>query len=82
MTLNNYLTYLISETTSVPMQRDGSVRSQDFLDGVKDNTCLLTLMMANNETGVVFPVAQLSRLVNMFCTIVCIFVVIFTPYFF
>ena len=31
------------------------------LDSIRMNTCLISIMLANNETGIMLPVAQISR---------------------
>uniref|UniRef100_A0A6A7FYS1 Selenocysteine lyase n=1 Tax=Hirondellea gigas TaxID=1518452 RepID=A0A6A7FYS1_9CRUS len=34
------------------------------VSSIKPNTCLITIMLANNETGIMLPVAQITRLMN------------------
>ncbi|KAG7268539.1 hypothetical protein CRUP_015830 [Coryphaenoides rupestris] len=42
----------------------GRVEVQDLLAAVKPNTCLVSVMLANNETGVIMPIRELCRKVN------------------
>ena len=49
------------EVTFVPASQDsGAVTAEDVLQEVKPGTCLITVMMANNETGVI----QVTRKVS------------------
>ncbi len=40
---------------------DGFVRVSDFLAAVEDNTAVVSLMAANNETGAIQPIVELAR---------------------
>ena len=43
-----------SEVTFVPVSKvSGQVEAEDILAAVRPATCLVTIMLANNETGVV-----------------------------
>ncbi len=39
----------------------GKVIPEDIERNIKPNTCLVSVMLANNETGVIMPVAEISR---------------------
>ncbi len=41
--------------------KDGAVRAQDILDAVRDDTGLVSVMYANNETGVIQPVKEIGE---------------------
>jgi cysteine desulfurase len=41
---------------------DGNLDVREFIRALRPDTLLVTVMHANNETGVVFPIEQLSRL--------------------
>jgi cysteine desulfurase len=45
--------------TWVPPANDGAVRVEDVLGAVQDDTLLVTVMHANNETGVLQPIEKL-----------------------
>jgi cysteine desulfurase len=50
--------------TFVPVDRSGRL-DQDFLfDHLSDDTALVSLMWANNETGVIFPVDKIAKRVH------------------
>ena len=50
------------EVTFLPVDGDGSLDVGQFIRALRPDTLLVTIMHANNETGVVFPIEQLSRL--------------------
>ncbi len=50
------------EVTYLPVNRDGNLNVGDFIRALRPETLLVTIMHGNNETGVIFPVEQLSRL--------------------
>lgn len=49
------------EVTWVKPSRDGVVAASDVIAAMRDDTALVTVMMANNETGVVQPVEEIGR---------------------
>jgi cysteine desulfurase len=49
------------DVTWIAPSRDGVVDAAAVVDALRDNTRLVTVMMANNETGVVQPVADIGR---------------------
>lgn len=52
----------LAETTFVSVSpRSGRAEVDDILAAVRPTTCLVTIMLANNETGVIMPVAELSQ---------------------
>jgi cysteine desulfurase len=50
------------EVTFLPVDRDGNLDPAEFVRSLRTDTLLVTVMHANNETGVVFPIERLSRL--------------------
>lgn len=50
------------EVTFLPVNRDGLLDVGDFIRALRKDTLLVTIMHANNETGVIFPVDELARL--------------------
>lgn len=50
------------EVTYLGVDPLGNVDVGEFIRALRPDTLLVTIMHANNETGVVFPIAQLSRL--------------------
>ncbi|XP_047400920.1 selenocysteine lyase isoform X3 [Sciurus carolinensis] len=52
----------VAEVTFVPVSRvNGQAEIDDILAAVRPTTCLVTIMLANNETGVVMPVPEISQ---------------------
>jgi selenocysteine lyase len=50
----------MAEASEVKTNKNGIVNMQNLIDSIKQNTCLISLMLANNETGVIQPVKFLS----------------------
>src|ERR1035441_6099993 len=50
------------EITYVPVDRRGLVDAADVKRAIRPNTKLITIMFANNETGVVQPVAEIGKI--------------------
>ncbi|NXK44554.1 SCLY lyase, partial [Chauna torquata] len=55
----------LAETTLVPVSpRSGQAEVDDVLAAVRPTTCLVSIMLANNETGVIMPVTELSQRIH------------------
>jgi cysteine desulfurase len=50
------------EVTYLPVQRDGRVNPEDVRKAIKPTTILITVMYANNEIGVVNPIAEIGKI--------------------
>lgn len=50
------------EVTYVPVNSDGVIDPQAVAVAIRPNTRLISVMMANNETGVVQPVAEIGKI--------------------
>ena len=50
------------EITFVPVDNQGRIDVRSFIRSLRPDTLLVSIMHANNETGVIFPIEQLSRL--------------------
>jgi cysteine desulfurase len=48
--------------TYLPVDRDGLLKLADLESAVTDETAVVSLMWANNETGVLFPVKEIAEL--------------------
>jgi cysteine desulfurase len=51
-------------TTFVPVDREGRLDLDALYDSLTDDTAVVSLMWANNETGVIFPIEEISRRVK------------------
>nr|XP_012807830.2 selenocysteine lyase isoform X1 [Jaculus jaculus] len=55
----------VADVTFVPVSKaSGRAEVDDILAAVRPTTCLVTIMLANNETGVIMPVSELSERVR------------------
>lgn len=50
------------QVTYLDVDTDGNLDIQEYVRALSPETLLVTIMHANNETGVVFPVAELARI--------------------
>ncbi|XP_066475811.1 selenocysteine lyase [Tiliqua scincoides] len=51
-----------AEATFVPVSKaTGQVEVDDVFSAIRPTTCLVSIMLANNETGVIMPISQLSQ---------------------
>ncbi|HOU58914.1 MAG TPA: aminotransferase class V-fold PLP-dependent enzyme, partial [Kiritimatiellia bacterium] len=50
------------EVTYLPVDRRGQIATADYVCALRPDTLLVTLMHANNETGVVWPVGDWARI--------------------
>lgn len=48
--------------TALPVDREGLLSLADLENALSDDTALVSLMWANNETGVLFPVEEIAQL--------------------
>jgi cysteine desulfurase len=48
--------------TYLPVDREGLLKLADLENAITDDTAIVSLMWANNETGVLFPVKQISEI--------------------
>jgi len=49
------------EVTFVEVDSKGRLNAKDALSAIKANTCLLSVMAANNETGVIQPITEICE---------------------
>ena len=52
------------DVTYLSVDSDGNLNIGELIDSIRPDTLLVTLMAANNETGVIFPVDHLSAAVK------------------
>lgn len=50
------------EVTFLPVSESGVVDPQDLRRAIQENTKLISIMMANNETGAIQPVSEIGRI--------------------
>lgn len=49
------------DVTYVDVDENGGIKAEDIKNAVTDKTVLITMMWANNETGMIFPVEEVSE---------------------
>ncbi len=49
------------DVTFVPVNHEGCVSANDVISAIRPDTILVTVMLANNESGAIQPVAQVAR---------------------
>ncbi|XP_068599822.1 selenocysteine lyase [Brachionichthys hirsutus] len=55
-----------ADVTFVPVsKRTAQVEVEDIVASVRPNTCLISIMLANNETGVIMPVREICRRITV-----------------
>lgn len=52
------------EVTRLRPDRDGSITVKQVADALREDTVLVSMMLVNNETGCVFPVAEVAQLLK------------------
>jgi len=50
------------EVTYLPVQRDGRVNLDDLRKAITPKTILITIMYANNEIGIINPIAEIGKI--------------------
>ncbi|GAA5132246.1 cysteine desulfurase NifS [Prosthecobacter algae] len=55
------------EVVEVPVDAQGVVRIDALRDALREDTALVSIMAANNETGVLEPIAEIGRLIRELC---------------
>ena len=48
------------EVTYLPVGKEGNVTAKQVADAIREDTCLVTTMTANNEIGSVLPIAEIG----------------------
>lgn len=48
--------------TRLPVAADGTLKLEQITAAIRDETVLISLMLANNETGVVFPLSEVAAI--------------------
>jgi cysteine desulfurase len=51
--------------TLLPVNERGELDPKDLVHALDEDTAIVSIMHANNETGVIFPIEKLSRIVKM-----------------
>ena len=52
------------EVTELGVNNDGMLDLDELRDSIRDNTAIVSIMHANNETGVIFPIEEIGKIVK------------------
>ena len=50
------------EVTWIPVDRAGQLDGHEIHEAIREDTAMVSVMMANNETGVVFPIEEIAAI--------------------
>ncbi len=50
------------QVTSLGVDSEGMLDLKEYEEALTDDTALVSIMMANNETGVIFPIAEMAKI--------------------
>ena len=50
------------EVTYPPVDENGLITAQQVADAIREDTCLVTIMFANNEIGTIMPIAEIGAI--------------------
>ncbi|XP_077998899.1 selenocysteine lyase-like [Glandiceps talaboti] len=66
LVIDNFVDEEKIEASFIPASKlTGHVEVEDIIAAVRPNTCLVTIMMANNETGVIQPITEIMKAVKL-----------------
>ncbi len=52
------------EVTELGVTQDGMLDLDELRDSIRDDTAIVSIMHANNETGVIFPIEEIGKIVK------------------
>ncbi len=50
--------------TYIPVDKNGDLKMEEFIKAIDEDTAVVSLMYANNETGVLFPLAEIGAMLK------------------
>lgn len=62
--LGKYLALNGYHVTELGVDSSGMLNLQELTDAIREDTAIVSIMYANNETGVIFPVEEIGRIVK------------------
>ncbi len=65
--INNIPSYLVRKgykVTELSVNREGQLDLDELKEAITDDTALVSIMYANNETGVIFPIEKIGEIVK------------------
>src|SRR3989337_1361489 len=64
LNLCRYLATQAYRITYLPVNRDGMLDLEELRKSIREDTALVSVMWANNETGVIFPIKEIGEIVK------------------
>jgi cysteine desulfurase len=64
MNVSSYLNRKGYRTTELSVDREGRLDLDELKESISEETALVSIMYANNETGVVFPIEEIGQIVK------------------
>ena len=64
MNVSSYLSRKGYRTTEISVDREGRLDLDELKEAITDNTAIVSIMYANNETGVIFPIEEIGQIVK------------------
>jgi len=52
------------DVTELNVNKDGMLNQDELRDSIRDDTAIVSIMHANNETGVIFPIEEIAKIVK------------------
>ncbi len=52
------------DVTELGVDKDGALDLDELRDSIRDDTAIVSIMHANNETGVIFPIEEIGKIVK------------------
>ena len=52
------------DVTELSVNKDGMLDQDELRDSIRDDTAIVSIMHANNETGVIFPIEEIAKIVK------------------
>jgi len=50
------------DLTTLPVQKDGNLNLSELEKNIRKETAIVSIMLANNETGVIFPIEEIAKI--------------------
>lgn len=66
LVVENYEKEKLAEISVIEVDKHGAVNVDSVIDAIKPNTILISIMLANNETGVLQPIKKLTDKLNRY----------------
>ena len=52
------------EVTELRVDEDGMLDQDELRESIRENTAIVSIMFANNETGIIFPIEEIGKIVK------------------